>query len=198
MGSNLDAAAKLAVAQAVYKVVGAAVSTKERDNLRAQLDDETVALYQMYGSKNRELKIGNMKVGSISVVTESRAQVAEPHDWNRWKVDTGRAVEVERVDWDVLSAHERELVIAMVKGVNAAAVHTETVDTCKDWTAGLVHDGRGNAVDEDGCIVPGVRWVDRVKYTTVKGCDPSKVMAALHALPEPVNVMGLLMGGGDE
>ena len=197
MGSNLDAAAKLAVAQAVYKVVGAAVSTKERDNLRAQLDDETVALYQMYGSKNRELKIGSMKVGSISVVTESRAQVDEPHDWGRWKVDTGRAVEVERVDWDVLTAHERELVIAMVKGVNAAAVRVDTVDTCKDWAAGLVPDGHGNAVDEDGCIVPGVRWVDRVKYTTVKGCDPDKVMAALHALPEPVNVMGLLMGGDE-
>ena len=147
MGSNLDAAAKLAIAQAVYKVVGAAVSTKESDNLRAQLDDETVAL---------------------------------------------------RVDWDVLTAHERELVIAMVKGVNAAAVLTDTVDTCKDWTAGLVHDGRGNAVDEDGCIVPGVRWVERVKHTTVKGCEPDKVMAALHALPEPVNVMGLLMGGGEE
>ena len=198
MASNLDAAARLAVAQAVYKVVGAAVSTKERDNLRAQLDDETVALYQMYGVKSRDLKVGDLKVGSVSVVTESRAQVDEPRDWERWKVDTGRAVEVERVDWDVLTAHERELVIAMVKGVNAAAVRTDTVDTCKDWTAGLVHDGRGNAVDEDGCIVPGVRWVERVKHTTVKGCEPDKVMAALHALPEPVNVMGLLMGGGEE
>lgn len=196
--SSLDAAARLAVAQAVYKAVAGAVSTKSDRNLRAEVDGETMALYEMYGLKSRDIKIGGAKVGTMSVLTESRPQVVDATAWERWKVDTGRAVERTVIDMDALTLHERALLLSMAEGVSPRAVRTEVVDEVSDWSRGLASDGRGGAVDEDGCPVPGVRWVDRAKGTALRGCEPDRVAAALHALPEPPDMGALLLGGGME
>lgn len=196
--SSMDAAARLAVAQAVYKAVAGAVSTKGDRNLRAEVDGETLALREMYGVKSRDIKIGNVKVGTMTVLTESRPQVVDAEAWERWKVDTGRADERRTIDLDALTFHERGLLLSMAEGVSPRAVRTEVVDCVPDWSRGLVSDGRGGALDEDGCPVPGVRWVDRVKGTALRGCEPGRVAEALHALPEPPDVGALLLGGGME
>lgn len=57
---------KLAVAQAVYNVVGRAVSTKSPTSLRAQLDAEAERAYRMEGIKSRDVMLNGEKVGTYS------------------------------------------------------------------------------------------------------------------------------------
>lgn len=57
---------KLAVAQAVYNVVGRAVSTKSPTSLRSQLDAEAERAYRMEGIKSRDVMLNGEKVGSYS------------------------------------------------------------------------------------------------------------------------------------
>lgn len=57
---------KLAVAQAVYNVVGRAVSTKSPTSLRAQLDAEAERAYKMEGIKSRDVMLNGEKVGTYS------------------------------------------------------------------------------------------------------------------------------------
>lgn len=63
----------LAVAQAVYKVVSAAVKTGDPDNLRGQADAQLMELYEMGKSlgmptKSVDLTVGDAKVGTVSVI----------------------------------------------------------------------------------------------------------------------------------
>lgn len=190
--SSLDAAGRFAVAQAVYNLANAATDKKSSDNLRAELDAETVELYRRFGAKNRDLRVGGTKVGTLSVVTESRPQVEDAELWKEWMLGTGRAEMRGEVVLDGLRPERRDDVLKAVWEVCPEAVHAVFTETVKDWGKGLVHDGCGRAVDEDGCLVPGVKWTERVKNTTVRGCEPEKVAAALHALPEAVDVFALL------
>lgn len=57
---------KLAVAQAVYNVVGRAVSTKSPTSLRSQLDAEAERAYRMEGIKSRDVMLNGEKVGTYS------------------------------------------------------------------------------------------------------------------------------------
>ncbi len=192
-GPQLDAAGRLAVAQAVYKLAGAAVKTSTPGNVRNELDMETLDMYESHGVKSRDLRIGSTKVGTLNLTVESRPQVADADEWRAWMCDTCRGEYREAVDFDALSRNEMETLVALAKSVNPNAVRSTFVELTPDWSRGLVHDGCGNAVDEDGCVVPGVRWVERVKSSSVRGCEPEKVVRALSLLPEPPDVVGLLM-----
>lgn len=69
--SNLE---KLAVAQALYNAVGAIVSTKSSDNLRAQCDKEA----REAGIRSRDVLINGEKVGTYSAVWTKPTPAVEP------------------------------------------------------------------------------------------------------------------------
>lgn len=58
---------KLAVAQAIYKVVAAQVSTKDKGNLRGQVDAEMLADYEANGNRTRDVRVNGQIVGTLSV-----------------------------------------------------------------------------------------------------------------------------------
>lgn len=190
--NQLDAAGRLAYAQAVYKLVGAAVKTNTPGNLRAALDAESMELYASHGSKNRDLRIGSTKVGTLSLTVESRAQVCDAEEWHAWMVDTGRAEWREAIDLDALTPQELSTLATMAKSVNPNAVRPRFTELTPDWAKGLEDGGGGLVVDEDGCVVPGTRWIERVKSSSVRGCEPEKVAKALRGIGAPTDVFGML------
>ena len=78
---------KLAVAQALYKVVGAAVSTKDPDSLRGRMDAEAEHAYRFDGIKSRDIIINGEKVGTYA------AKVARAVDYQPAEYETHAAVE---------------------------------------------------------------------------------------------------------
>lgn len=67
MTSYKELMAQVAIAQAVYKTVAEYVSTKSDDNLRAEFDRAIAELYDSTGAKSFDMKIGEQKVGSVSL-----------------------------------------------------------------------------------------------------------------------------------
>lgn len=182
---------RFAVAQAVYGLAGAMVKTKTPGNLRADMDAEALELYDAHGVKSKELRVGGRKVGTLSLNVESMPQVCDAEAWRSWMLEEGFAVEREEVDLEAMSEYERATLTALAKGINPRAVRRAFVEVA-DWHKAVEHDGRGNAVDPDGCVVPGVRWVERVKSTTVRGC---KAQDVAKALGPGADVFALLEGG---
>lgn len=69
-GSNADITKRieqLAVAQAVYKLAAAQVSTREPGNLRSEVDEHYHGLYLETGAKSFDVSIAGQKVGTYSV-----------------------------------------------------------------------------------------------------------------------------------
>lgn len=184
---------RFAVAQAVYDLAGAMVATRTPGNLRAELDAAAIGLWEEHGVKSKEIRVNGQKVGTLSLTVESRPQVEDGAEWREWMLLEGHAEMRDKLDLDVLSERELATLTALAKSVNPDAVRS-TFTELRDWKKGLVHDGRGNAVDPDGCVVPGVRWVERVKSTTVRGCKPQDVAKALGG---NVDVFALLEGGAE-
>lgn len=60
---------QLAVAQAVYKLAAAQVSTREPGNLRAEVDDHFREAFESTGAKSFDVRIGGEKVGTYSIKT---------------------------------------------------------------------------------------------------------------------------------
>ena len=65
--NELTTIEKLTLAQAIFKVVGDAVSTKNPDSVRAQVDEEMLKAYELDGIKSRDLRVNGQKVGTYSV-----------------------------------------------------------------------------------------------------------------------------------
>ena len=60
----------LAVAQATYKVIAEAVSTKDPDSLRSTVDERILDSYRTDGVKSRDVRLNGEKVGTYSVRTK--------------------------------------------------------------------------------------------------------------------------------
>ena len=80
---------RLAIAQAVYKMVADAISTKNPDSLRGRLDAAMLDAYDANGIKSRDLRIGNDKVGTYSVtvkkaVHRSHVEVTDEDAYEMW------------------------------------------------------------------------------------------------------------------
>ena len=78
---------RLAIAQAVFKAVSAAVSTKDPLSLRGRLDEELRDMYADVGVKSIDVKVAGQKVGTYSV------KVAKAKDEMRVRVTDHRAFE---------------------------------------------------------------------------------------------------------
>lgn len=64
MATDLE---RFAVAQALYKAIGAQVRTGEPDNLRGRVDDMLRADYREKGTDRYRLKVGGTEVGTLSL-----------------------------------------------------------------------------------------------------------------------------------
>lgn len=103
-----DRIAKLAVAQAVYKMAAEQVSTREPGNLRAYVDEYYRGLFEATGAKSFEIRIGDEKVGTYSVkVTKQKMQtVCDCYDQSAylaWCEEHGLVKTV--IDEDAAHAH---------------------------------------------------------------------------------------------
>jgi len=95
---------RLAIVQALYNVVGKMVSTKDPDNLRAEVDDQMRALYEVTGAKSFDVKVNGTKVGAYSVViskpteatTEEMFAVLGYGELFEWDVPVEEAVSYAR------------------------------------------------------------------------------------------------------
>lgn len=103
-----DRIAKLAVAQAVYKLSAEQVSTKEPGNLRSRVDEYYRGLFEATGAKSFEIRIGGEKVGTYSVkVTKPKKQTVcdcyNPSAYRAWCEEHGFVKTV--IDEDAAHAH---------------------------------------------------------------------------------------------
>lgn len=103
-----DRIAKLAVAQAVYKLAAEQVSTKEPGNLRSEVDAHYRELFEQTGAKSFEIRIGEEKVGTYSVkVTKPKKQTVcdcyNPSAYRAWCEEHGFVKTV--IDEDAAHAH---------------------------------------------------------------------------------------------
>ena len=67
---EMDDKAKLAVLQALYKVIAKAVSTGDKHNLRGRVDAKLRESYEQDGTKSQDIRIGGKKVGTISAIVK--------------------------------------------------------------------------------------------------------------------------------
>ena len=85
---------RLAIAQAVYKMVADAISTKDPDSIRGRCDAGMMDAYAADGTKSRDLRIGGEKVGTYTVRTAkavhgSRIDVTDEDAYYAWADENG-------------------------------------------------------------------------------------------------------------
>lgn len=157
---------KLAVAQAVYKAVGEVVSTKDPDSLRGRESARLLEQYQEEGIDRKRLVVNGIEVGTLSVTKQ------QPTQYLRADVAEPQDL-LEGADPDDL----REFILA-----------EDFVESYALWAR------------SQGILTPGVTFTQVVKdkppTTTLRGCEPEKVAAALGEML-PAAVLGLI-GAGNE
>ena len=159
---------KLAVAQAVYKAVGEVVSTKDPESLRGRASARLLEQFQDKDapSDRMPLMVNGTEVGSLSITRQ------KPTKYLRADVADQRDL-LEGADPDDL----REFILA-----------EEFVESYALWAR------------SQGILTPGVTFTQVVKdkppTTTLRGCEPEKVAAALGEML-PAAVLGLI-GAGNE
>lgn len=144
-----DKMEQLAIMQALYKVVGAAVGTKDPDNLRGQVDETLMDSYFETGAKSFDLRVNGEKVGTASVKVQKgyKTQTLQIEDYDAYE----KWLDGEGSDYrDILVQQygEKILSLAMADGVLP-----------------------------DGCAVVNLSTSDKVVGTTIR-VDPQKVYEA--------------------
>lgn len=94
--------------QALYSALGAALSTKDTDNIRAEVDDHFAELYETTGAKSFDLKVGGEKRGTYSIKftkakSEKRLEVDNRAEYLEWARANGFVRET--VDDAAVRAH---------------------------------------------------------------------------------------------
>ena len=143
---------RLAIAQAVYKAVGAIVSTNDPASLRAECDDALRKMYADAGVDRIQLRVRGQKVGTLSLVFTkpihtTKMVVADRAAFEAWALANGYAHEETQV----------------------------AVDDEAEVLAGMMADG----VLPDGCEVEMVDEPAGIKGTTIRGCTPESIAEAL-------------------
>lgn len=181
----MDDFERLAIAQALYKGLAEAVSTKSDGNLRAACDAQALADWEAMGfapvARQHPLMAKGIKVGNLSCERKMVPMVIDEDAWQEYQRERGWFREKRptvRLDW--LTDAQFGRVLKLIESMDAASCIKQTEP---DWL-GLGHvkpldDGTVvNATDGDE--VPGVigRWDCG---TRVSGCKPADVAAALSA-----------------
>jgi hypothetical protein len=156
---------KLAIAQGLYKAVGAIVSTKDPNSLRSQLD---MTLMDMYGGTppvdRIVLEINGTEVGKLSISRKKATHKAEV------------VVEDTAAMWAWLHNEADETLLEDIVPTIAKAL-----DAYVERTGDV----------PDGCSVRHIDTPEGIAGTTITGCKPEDVAAALGS-ELPAAVVGLL------
>lgn len=87
---------RLAIAQAIYKAIAAAISTKDPESLRGQVDASMLDNYHRTGGKTYDMLLRGCKVGTYSIrfsKAEHKTSVAivDEDAFAQWAYDNGLA-----------------------------------------------------------------------------------------------------------
>lgn len=155
---------KLAIAQGLYKAVGAIVSTKDPNSLRSAQDMELMRLYETIGVDRVALKVGDTEVGKLSLRRKKATHKAEV------------VVEDTAAMWAWLHNEADETLLNDIVPTIAKAL-----DAYVERTGDV----------PDGCSVRHIDTPEGIAGTTITGCKPEDVAAALGS-ELPAAVVGLL------
>lgn len=192
---------KLTIAQALYKAIAAAVSTKDPDSLRGRMDVAAIRGYEATGAKGFDLRLAGRKVGTYSVrvskpVHRTDLVVRDRAGFEGWCVANGIAE--ARESWKVadglaLDEEERDAFQRLVRaGVIRRHVLVDVTDvTLVDAKRHMAETGEV----PDGCEAIVVDEPSRPVGTTLR-VDVALVADALgDGLPGAL--AGLLADGGE-
>lgn len=194
---GLDALGRLAVAQAFYQSMGAAVKTGDPSSLRGRVDAEALAEYAERGTRSRDVLVGGVKVGTYSVSEgKPRVRVVDGEAFRGWAVESGLMVHRVHVDWSLLTDEQADAVARLAESIAPGCAHVwDEPDT--EWTR-YVKVVDGACVDADGQVVPGVE-VTREPSTRLAlhrpGGGKPTVADALASMAEPPTLAEVLGGG---
>lgn len=173
---------RLALMQAIYKVVAEQVSTRNPDSLRHRLDEQARKDYAESGVKSRDLLLNGKKVGTYSV--SMTKEVSPAHlDGIRWNGD--KAPVEEFSEWCEDNLTKADLLDFVTDG----GEDTDMMESLANWwfgATGEVPDGFEHFEHD----VPGM--APTFNGTTVR-VSPEKVARAMGA-ELPATVVGLLGG----
>ena len=161
---------RLAIKQALYKMLAADVATGKPDNLRGQADKQYKSMYMATGAKTYDVNVDGKKVGTFSVVAKESEEKAvvyilDANTYGDWLRDEDAAANAA-VEW----------ILADRKRAEAFARHIVE-------TTGVIPDGCESFIDRTPSTLT----------TKFSRLDPQKVAAALgNALPS--TIAGLLEG----
>ncbi len=188
---------RLAVAQAVAKVVNAQVRTGDPDNLRGRAEAEFRELMDSEGADKVNLRVNGKDVGTMSV-TYSKAhegpEVTNEADYDAWLSEHGEEAYDLHLEW--LTPEQYHSVVALMRRMNPPTV-VPAARMPRAVEAGLQEGPGGSVLTAEGEVVPGMTWVRHPKAPkslTIRGCEPEKVSEALGGLPAS-EVIGLVDGG---
>lgn len=151
----------LAIAQAIYKASGAIVSTKDAGSLRSQVDAHLMDMYETMGVDRLELRVAGEKVGSLGLRKSTKAKTKTTVVVKDAAEAIRFVAQDEALAQLVLSAAQKALV-AYVEETG------EIPDGCEVSTE----------TEPKGTVLG----------TTIRGCDPADVSAALgNTLPEAIS-----------
>ena len=178
---EMDDKAKLAVLQALYKVIAKAVSTGDKHNLRGRVDAQLRQSYACDGTKTQDIRIGGKKVDTISAVVKEDPVVEH---------DSFELIDVDKLEEWCANIDAEWFADYVMYGT------MDTFETLRDF-AQYYFTKTGEM--PDGCEIAHYTsgsGSSYVKSTTLR-VDPQKVYeAAGRELPEITQ--RLLTDGGDE
>lgn len=177
---------RLAVLTAMQKDVKEAIS-----EVRAEADRATLDLYETTGAKQFTIKLGDVKVGTISVKDGGGSWVVtDRNEFKPWAEENGFIYHDLHVMED---AYEDVMACLREAGLDGFVQSEWFIDDA--WKNKL----QANAsvpVTHDGEIVPGVEWFANRPSTMLTGCKPNDVKQAAKSLGG--DVQRLALGGGSD
>lgn len=190
---------RLAIAQAIYKAVAAAISTKDPESLRGQVDSSILENYQRTGGKTYDMLLRGRKVGTYSIrfsKAEHRTTVAivDEDAFAQWAFGNGLARKQVVITLDVEEGMPDRLIgqkITITEDMFLKGVARQNYIVSDDAIATAQRDGE----IPDGCEA---RVIDEpaVPIGSTLRIDPVLVAQAMGS-ELPSAVMGLLSEGGE-
>lgn len=190
---------RLAIAQAIYKAVAAAISTKDPESLRGQVDSSILENYQRTGGKTYDMLLRGRKVGTYSIrfsKAEHRTTVAivDEDAFAQWAFGNGLARKQVVITLDVEEGMPDRLIgqkITITEDMFLKGVARQNYIVSDNAIATAQRDGE----IPDGCEA---RVIDEpaVPIGSTLRIDPVLVAQAMGS-ELPSAVMGLLSEGGE-
>lgn len=184
--SSLTAIQRAAVLTGLAKAVSSSL-----DEQRAAADEALASLYDTVGADRVKVTVGDVEVGTFSVSYSKEGwEVTDQDALEDFALAQGFAHEERSIRPEYMSR-----AIELLADEDPAGVQTETVMD-KGWEKLLTNVGGVACFLDTAEPVPGVEFVPAgPKGTTMRGCEPEKVLPAVRALG---GMDELLLGAGDE